>query len=169
MKSRSCDLVRRVGAADSATPHPDPSGGQAPALRWLRGYTQANEARGGFCQAQPNPSGGKAPRLAKSSTALHWLRGTHRRMRLVADFARSHAGPSGGRAPALHWLRGALRRMRLVGDSATPLLRPSGGQAPALHFPIPTPLDSGLRRNDELGAGLTMGCRESRTTGHQHS
>ena len=31
-KSRSCDLVRRVGAADSATPHPDPSGGQAPRL-----------------------------------------------------------------------------------------------------------------------------------------
>ena len=32
MKSRSCGLVQRIGAADSATPHPDPSGGQAPAL-----------------------------------------------------------------------------------------------------------------------------------------
>ena len=32
MKSRSCGLVQRIGTADSATPHPDPSGGQAPAL-----------------------------------------------------------------------------------------------------------------------------------------
>ena len=32
MKSWSCGLVQRIGAADSATPHPDPSGGQAPAL-----------------------------------------------------------------------------------------------------------------------------------------
>ncbi len=32
MKSRSCGLVQRIGTADSATPHPDPSGGQAPRL-----------------------------------------------------------------------------------------------------------------------------------------
>ena len=31
-KSRSCGLVRRVGPADSATPDPGPSGGQAPRL-----------------------------------------------------------------------------------------------------------------------------------------
>ncbi len=35
MKSRSCGLVQRIGTADSATPHPDPSGGQAPALHFL--------------------------------------------------------------------------------------------------------------------------------------
>ena len=35
MKNRICGLVQRVGAADSATPHPDPSGGQAPALHFL--------------------------------------------------------------------------------------------------------------------------------------
>ena len=35
MKTRSCDLVWRVGTADSATPHSDPSGGQAPALHFL--------------------------------------------------------------------------------------------------------------------------------------
>ena len=35
MKSRSCGLVQLIGAADSATPHPDPSGGQAPALHFL--------------------------------------------------------------------------------------------------------------------------------------
>ncbi len=35
MKSRSCGLVQRIGTADSATPYPDPSGGQAPALHFL--------------------------------------------------------------------------------------------------------------------------------------
>ena len=32
MKSRRCGLVQRIVTAGSATPHPDPSGGQAPAL-----------------------------------------------------------------------------------------------------------------------------------------
>ncbi len=32
MKSRSCGLVQRIGTVDSATPHADPSGGQAPRL-----------------------------------------------------------------------------------------------------------------------------------------
>ena len=32
MKSRSCGLVKRIGTVRSATPHPNPSGGQAPAL-----------------------------------------------------------------------------------------------------------------------------------------
>ncbi len=35
VKTRSCGLVQRIGTADSATPHPDPSGGQAPALHFL--------------------------------------------------------------------------------------------------------------------------------------
>ena len=35
MKSRSCGLVQRIGTVDSAEPHPDPSGGQAPALHFL--------------------------------------------------------------------------------------------------------------------------------------
>ena len=35
MKSGSCGLVQRIGTADSATPRPDPSGGQAPALHFL--------------------------------------------------------------------------------------------------------------------------------------
>ncbi len=34
MKSRSCGLVQRIGTVDSAEPHPDPSGGQAPALHF---------------------------------------------------------------------------------------------------------------------------------------
>ena len=35
MKCGSCGLVQRIGTADSARPHPDPSGGQAPALHFL--------------------------------------------------------------------------------------------------------------------------------------
>ena len=35
VKTRSCDLEWRVGTVDSATPHSDPSGGQAPALHFL--------------------------------------------------------------------------------------------------------------------------------------
>ena len=35
MKSRSCGLVKRIGTVGSATPHPNPSGGQAPALHFL--------------------------------------------------------------------------------------------------------------------------------------
>ncbi len=35
MKRRSCGLVQRIGTVDSAAPHPDPSGGQAPALHSL--------------------------------------------------------------------------------------------------------------------------------------
>ena len=35
MKSRSCGLVPRIGTVDSAAPHPDPCGGQAPALHFL--------------------------------------------------------------------------------------------------------------------------------------
>ena len=35
MKRRSCGLVPRIGTVDSATPHPDPSGGQASALHFL--------------------------------------------------------------------------------------------------------------------------------------
>ena len=39
---------------------------------------------------------------------------------------------------------------------------PQRGQAPALHFPIPSPLDSGLRRNDEWGV-YSAGMVRSRT------
>ncbi len=35
MKIGSCGLVRQIGTVDSAAPHPDPSGGQAPTLHFL--------------------------------------------------------------------------------------------------------------------------------------
>ena len=41
-----------------------------------------------------------------------------------------------------------------------PCSAPAGDKPLALHFPAPTPLDSGLRRDDEWGAGLTAGDRE---------
>ena len=49
MKSRSCGLVQRIGTADSATPHPDPSGGQAPALHLLIPPSTIRLQFGTFC------------------------------------------------------------------------------------------------------------------------
>ena len=46
-KSRSCGLVRRVGPADSATPDPGPSGGQAHPLQ-LIGFQGVCGASGAF-------------------------------------------------------------------------------------------------------------------------
>ena len=56
-------------------------------------------------------------------------------------------------------------RMRLVGAPGRATFANersvlSWGQAPALQAPLPTPLDSGFRRNDELKVGMTKGCRE---------
>ena len=65
-----------------------------------------------------------------------------------------HSNRSCRLAPARHGMKsrncGLARRIGRV-DSATPDPDPSGGQAPALHSPLPTPLDSGLRRNDDPG------------------
>ena len=48
MKSRSCVVVRRIGTGDSAVPHPDPSGGQAPALHFLVAPTTIDLGFGTF-------------------------------------------------------------------------------------------------------------------------
>ena len=45
-------------------------------------------------------------------------------------------------------------------------VRPKLGTSPSATIPSPTPLDSGLRRNDEWGAGMTKGCREWRMSGY---
>ena len=62
-----------------------------------------------------------------------------------------------------NWICGLVQRI-WTADSATPHPDPCGGQAPrlaksstALHSPLPAPLDSGLRRNDEWGAGIDDG------------
>ena len=103
---------------------PDPSGGQAPRTTLAAGDTQANEARGGFCQVPPQPQRGDKP------LALHWLRGAHRRMRLVADFARSHPNPSGGQAPRTTLAAGETQANEARGGFCQAHPDPSGGQAP---------------------------------------
>ena len=52
------------------------------------------------------------------------------------------------------------------GSSIGVLTRGHGREtSPRATIPSPTPLDSGLRRNDDWGAGLTKGCREWRMRG----
>ena len=121
MKSRSCRLVRRIGTAVSATPHPDPSGGQAPALHFF---------------------------IPPSATGLQF--GTFRRWRagMVVDW-RPHFRAISSYETRGHTKGMKSRSCRLVRrtgtvDSATPHPDPSGGQAPALHFFIP-PSATGLQ------------------------
>ena len=152
MKRRSCGLVRRIGAADSATPLLRPSGGQAPALHSplptpLDSGFRRNDDPGDSWDSEPlsKPSNTIFVPMRKSvagvypgsesRTCFH----TNRPCRLPP----AHQGVKS-------WSCGLVRRIGAA-DSATPLLRPSGGQAPALHSPLPTPLDSGFRRNDDPG------------------
>ena len=114
MKSRSCGLVQRIGTADSATPHPDPCGGQAPALHFL---------------------------IPPSAIGLQF--GTFRRRRagIEVDWrAHFRTNRSCRLAPAHHGMKrrncGLVQRIGTA-DSATPHPDPCGGQAPALHFLIP--------------------------------
>ena len=122
MKSRSCGLVQRIGTADSATPHPDPSGGQAPALHFL---------------------------IPPSTIGLQF--GTFRRWRtgIEVDW-RVHPGSESGTCfrtnrscrplPARQGMESrSFDLVQRVGasDSATTQPDPCGGQAPALHYSFP--------------------------------
>ena len=77
MKTRSCDLVWRVGTVDSATPHPDPSGGQAPALQFgtLRPGRAGIEVDWG---AHPGSESGTCFRTNR----LCWLAPAHQGMKI---------------------------------------------------------------------------------------
>ena len=55
--------------------------------------------------------------------------------------------------------RTKMARRRVAQTRANLRCAVSGGQDPALQSPLPTPLDSGLRRNDEWGAGVDKGMR----------
>ena len=122
MKSRSCGLVQRIGTTDSATPHPDPSGGQAPALHFLippstigLQFGRIRRWRAGIevdWRAHPG---------SESGTCFH----SNRSCRLVP----AHQGMKSRSC-------GLVQRIGTT-DSATPHPDPSGGQAPALHFLIP--------------------------------
>ena len=156
LRCRSCGLVWRIGVGDSARPHPGPSRGQAPALHWLRGThrrmrlvadfamphpgpsgdkpqhyigcgdTQANEARGGFCQAPPRPQRGTSPSPREVFDRTTLAAGDTQANEARGGFCQAQPNPSRGQAPALHWLRGAHRRMRLVADFARPNPTPAG-------------------------------------------
>ena len=129
MKCRSCGLVQRIGAADSATPHPDPSGGQAPRL--------AKSSTALHFLIPPSAIG------LQLGTFRRWSAG------IEVDW-RAHPGSESGTcfrtnrscrlAPARQGMKcrscGLVQRIGTA-DSATPHPDPSGGQAPALHFLIP--------------------------------
>ena len=122
MKSRSCGLVQRIGAADSATPHPDPCGGQAPALHFLIPPSTIDLQFGTFRRRRAGMEGDwRAHPGSESGTCFH----SNRSCRLPP----AHQGMKSRSC-------GLVQRI-CTADSATPHPDPCGGQAPALHFLIP--------------------------------
>ena len=123
MKGWSCGLVRRIGTVGSPAPrHPDPSGGQAPALHspspplWIPAF--AGMTNGGSLapahQGLKSGSCGLARRVGTADSATPLLR------------------PSGGQAPALHspsrpfWIP-AFAGMTNSLDYEMPILERNGG------------------------------------------
>ena len=149
MKSWSCRLLRRIGMADSAAPHP----------RAIR----ESPLQGGWCEVGRLPCVlGDMVGLPEAGDKPQRYIDRGRRTRFFDRRIAARSWCVDSRLRGNDELRGRscglLRRIGTA-DSATPLLRPSGGQAPrlaksstALHSPIPAPLDSGLRRNDEWGS-----------------
>ena len=122
MKSWSCGLLQRICTADSATPHPDPCGGQAPALHFLIPPSTIDLQFGTFRRRRAGMEGDwRAHPGSESGTCFH----SNRSCRLPP----AHQGMKSRSC-------GLVRRIGAA-DSATPHRDPSGGQAPALHFLIP--------------------------------
>ena len=114
MKSRSCGLVPRIGTAESATPHPDPCGGQAPALHFFIPPSTICLQFGAF-------------RRRRAGIEGDWR--AHFRTNRSCRLAPAHQGMksrSCGLVPGIG-----------TAESAAPHPDPCGGQAPALHFFIP--------------------------------
>ena len=122
MKSRSCGLVQRIGTVDSATPHSDSSGGQAPALHFLIPPSTIGLQ---FGRIRPWRAGIEVDWRAHPGSESGTCFRTNRSCRL----APAHQGVK-TRSCDLVWRVGTV-------DSATPHPDPCGGQAPALHFLIP--------------------------------
>ena len=117
MKSRSCGLVQRIGTADSATPHPDPCGGQAPALHFLippstigLQFGRIRRWRAGIgvdWRAHPGSESGMCPRTNRSCRLGPAHQGMKSRscglvQRIgTAGSATPHPDPCGGQAPRL--------------------------------------------------------------------
>ena len=108
VKSRSCGLVQRIGTADSATPHPDPCGGQAPALHFLIPPSATGLQVGTFrplragievdWRAHPGSESGTCFRTNR----LCRLAPAHQGMKKGSGVVcATHPAPSWGQAPAL--------------------------------------------------------------------
>ena len=172
-------MVQRIGTVDSAEPHPDPSGRQAPALHFLHPPSAIGLQFGRFRRRRA----GIEVELQGTSRLAPAHQGMKRRscglvQRIgMVDSAAPHPDPCGGQAPALHFLIppsaiglqfGTFRRLRAgieVDWSGHPgsesgtcfrtnrscrLAPPHQGMKTGTAH---TPLDSGLRRNDERGGG----------------
>ena len=123
MKSRSCGLVQRICTADSATPHPDPNEGQAPALHFLIPPSTIGVQFGTFRRRRTGMGGDwRAHPGSESGTCFH----SNRSCRL----APAHQGMKIG---CIGWWESSS----VIATTRT------------------SPLDSRLRGNDELGAGMT--------------
>ena len=126
-------MVRRIGTADSATPHPDPSGGQAPRL--------AKSSTALHFLIAPSATGLQFGRIRRWSAGIEVDWRAHPGSESGTCFRTNRSCRQGPAHQGMKsWSRGLVRRIG-TGDSATPLLRPSGGQAPrlaksstALHF-----------------------------------
>ncbi len=161
MKSGSCGLVQRISTADCATPHPDPSGGQAPRL--AKSSTALHFL------------------IPPSTIGLQF--GTFRRWRAgIEDDWRAHPGSESGTCfhsnrssrlvPAHQGMKigscGLVQRDQRRMCQAPP--RPQRGTSPsrnstALHFLIPRPSDynSGVSpvESRHRGIGGHIGAIES--------
>ena len=110
MKSRSCGLVQRIGTADSARPHPDPCGGQAPALHILIPPSATGLQVGTFrplragievdWRAHPGSESGMCFRTNRSCRLAPAHQGMKKGSGVVCA---THPAPSWGQAPALHF------------------------------------------------------------------
>ncbi len=110
MKSRSCGLVQRIGTADSARPHPDPCGGQAPALHILIPPSATGLQVGTFrplragievdWRAHPGSESGTCFRTNRSCRLAPAHQGMKKGSGVVCA---THPAPSWGQAPALHF------------------------------------------------------------------
>ena len=140
-------MVRRVGTVGSAAPHPDPSGGQSPRLA---------KSSTALHFSIPAPSGfrpriGVQGRLFAGMT-IRKIDGIPRHNRSgVGAFSQQSLMPAAAGAPRYEKPALCLGTASWHGGFCHAPPPPQRGTSPRTTFPIPSPLDSGLRRNDDPG------------------
>ena len=170
MKCRGCGLVQRIGTADSAVPHPDPSGGQAPALHFLIPPSAVGLQFGTF---RPWRAGIEVDwRAHPGSESVTCFR-TNRPCRLVPAHQGMRMCPGRWRclgvvgAALPLWIPAFARMTRWGGGRPARVCRapPRASRESPLQCcwwlvgfqlagrGLPSPLDSGFRRSDELVVG----------------